>query len=138
MAGWHEGRSRRETTVRNISPTPNIVVMIGGQVRVYDAYITTAGPELDGPSTMTLYASTLMVDSSLAADSIVDATSRGNTPARLVLMLMDLRELAWHRAAYRRKHCIFAPADPVLVSPHTLQHRLWQRLQALKASELYA
>jgi hypothetical protein len=121
--------------VRNISSTPNIVVMIGGHVRVYYAYITTAGLELDGPSTLTLYASTLMVVSRFAADSIEDASSRGNTPARLVLI--DLRELASHRAAYRRKRCIFAPANPLVVSPNTLQHCLWQRLQACKASELY-
>jgi len=45
--------------MRHISPTPNIAVTIGGQLRVYYAYVTTAGPELDGPTTMTLYASTL-------------------------------------------------------------------------------
>jgi hypothetical protein len=48
---------REERTMREISPTPNITVTIGGQLRVYYAYVTTAGPELDGPTTMTLYAS---------------------------------------------------------------------------------
>ena len=40
--------------MRAIRPTPNIAVMIGGQLRVYYAYVTTAGPELDRPTTMTL------------------------------------------------------------------------------------
>jgi hypothetical protein len=122
--------------MRDISPTPNIPVTIGGQLRVYYAYVTTAGPELDGPSTMTLYASTLTDLSGFAADPIVHDNLRGKALARLVLI--DLRELAWHRARYRAEHCIFAPADPVLVSLKTLQHWLWQRLQAPTASEVHA
>ncbi len=122
--------------MRDSSLTPNIAVTIGGQLRVYYAYVTTAGPELDGPSTMTLYASTLTDLSGFAADPIVLDTSRSKAPARLVLI--DLRELAWHRAKYRNEHCIFAPADPVLVSLKTLQHWLWHRLQAPTASEVYA
>ena len=57
--------------MRDISPTPNIAVTIGGQLRVYYAYVTTAGPELDGPTTMTLYASTLTELSGFALDPIV-------------------------------------------------------------------
>jgi hypothetical protein len=122
--------------MRDISPTPNIAVTIGGQLRIYYAYVTTAGHELDGPSTMTLYASTLTDLSGFAADPIVHDTSRGKAPARLVLI--DLRELAWHRARYRHGQCLFAPADPVLVSLNTLQHWLWQRLQAPTAREVSA
>ncbi len=122
--------------MRDISPAPNIPVTIGGQLRVYYAYVTTAGPELDGPSTMTLYASTLTDLSGFAADPIVHDNLRGKALARLVLI--DLRELAWHRAKYRAEHCIFAPADPVLVSLKTLQGWLWQRLQAPSTSEVYA
>jgi hypothetical protein len=122
--------------MRDISPTPKIAVTIGGQLRIYYAYVTTAGPEFDGPSTMTLYASTLTDLSGFAADPIVHDTSRGKAPARLVLI--DLRELAWHRARYRTEHCVFAPADPVLVSLNTLQHWLWQRLQAPTAREVSA
>ena len=114
--------------MRDISPTPNITVTIGGQLRIYYAYVTTAGPELDGPSTMTLYASTLTDLSGFAADPIVHERVGGKARARLVLI--DLRELAWHRARYRGEHCLFAPADPVLVSLNTLQHWLWLRLQA--------
>jgi len=120
--------------MRDISPTPNITVTIGGQLRIYYAYVTTAGPELDGPSTMTLYASTLTDLSGFAADPIVHERVGGKAHARLVLI--DLRELAWHRARYRGEHCLFAPADPVLVSLNTLQHWLWLRLQAPSASEV--
>ena len=42
-----------------ITCTPSIAVTIGGQERVYHALVTTAAPTLDGPSTMTLHASTL-------------------------------------------------------------------------------
>jgi hypothetical protein len=136
MAGRQEGRSRKERTMRDISPTPNITVTIGGQLRIYYAYVTTAGPELDGPSTMTLYASTLTDLSGFAADPIVHERVGGKARARLVLI--DLRELAWHRARYRGEHCLFAPADPVLVSLNTLQHWLWLRLQASSASEVNA
>ncbi len=122
--------------MRDISPTPNITVTIGGQLRIYYAYVTTAGPELDGPSTMTLYASTLTDLSGFAADPIVYERVGGKARARLVLI--DLRELAWHRAKYRGEHCLFAPADPVLVSLNTLQHWLWLRLQAPSASEVNA
>jgi hypothetical protein len=46
---------REERTMREISPTPNITVTIRGQLRVYYAYVTTAGPDFDGPTTMTLF-----------------------------------------------------------------------------------
>jgi hypothetical protein len=108
---------------------------------VYYAYVTTAGPELDGPTTMTLYASTLTELSGFALDPIVLDSVGGQTLARLVLI--DLRELIWHRSRwhrsrYRREHCICAPADPMPVSPQTLQHWLWQRLQAPNASHRHA
>jgi hypothetical protein len=44
--------------MRDISPTPNIAMAIGGHLRIYYADVTTAGQELDDPSTMTLHAST--------------------------------------------------------------------------------
>ena len=121
---------------RAIAPTPHIAVTIGGQLRVYYAYVTTARPELDGPATMTLYASTLTELAGFALDPIVHDRVRGQALARLILI--DLRELTWHRATYRREQCICAPADPMLVSPHTLQHWLWQRLQAPHASQGHA
>lgn len=119
-----------------ISPTPSIEVTIGGQIRVYHAFVTTAAPTLDGPSTMTLHASTLADVSGFAADPIVHDTASSRTPARLVLI--ETRELAWHRARYRAEHCICAPADPMLVSLRTLQFWLWHRLQAPLDSEAHA
>src|SRR5580698_4466268 len=104
--------------MRHISPTPSIAVTIGGQLRVYYAYVTTAGAELDGPSTMTLYASTLTELSGFAADPIWHDRVRGQALARLILI--DLKELDWHRARYRQEQCICAPADPMLVSLKTL------------------
>ena len=57
---------------------------IGGRERVYHAF-TTAAPTLDGPSTMTLHASTLDV-SGLAADPIIHDRTTSKTPARIVLI----------------------------------------------------
>jgi hypothetical protein len=75
---------------------------------------------------MTQYASTLADVAGFAADPVEPARDSPRTSARLVLI--DAGELLWHRARYR--DCICAPADPVLVGPTTLQHWLWQRLQA--------
>ena len=122
--------------MRELSPTPSIEVTIGGQIRVYHAFVTTAAPMLDGPSTMTLHASTLADVCGFAADPMVHDVGNSKTPARLVLI--ESRELAWHRANYRAGHCICAPADPVLVSLRTLQFWLWQRLQAPGACEVHA
>src|ERR1700693_5054432 len=67
--------------MRDFSPTPNIAVTIGGQLRVYYAYVTTADPELDGPTTMTLYASTLTELSGFAIDPFVHDSVGGQTLA---------------------------------------------------------
>lgn len=119
-----------------IVPTPSIAVTIGGQIRVYHAFVTTATPVLDGPSTLTLHTSTLADVSGFAADPLVYDAARSTTPARLVLI--ETRELAWHRAQYRAERCVCTPADPILVSLRTLQHWLWQRLQAPTVSEVHA
>jgi hypothetical protein len=114
--------------MRAIAPTPNISVTIAGQLRVYYAYVTTACPDLDGPTTITLCASTLTEFSGFALDPILHDRVAGQTLARLGLI--DLRGPTPHRAGYREKKCICAPADPMLVSPQALQHWPWQRLQA--------
>ena len=119
-----------------LSPMPSIAVTIGGQLRIYHAFVTTAGPELDGPSTLTLHASTFADIAGFSADPIVHDTASGRLAARLVLI--ETRELAWHRARYRADHCVLSPADPVLISLRTLQHWLWQRLQAPAANEVHA
>ena len=116
--------------------TPTITVTIGGQIRIYHAFVTTARPARDGPSTVTLYASTLADVAGFAADPIVHDTVRSKAPARLVLI--DARELAWQRESYRADRSLCVPADPVLVSLKTLQHWLWARLQAPLPNEVHA
>jgi hypothetical protein len=136
MAGMHEPTSRKDRTMREFSPTHNITVEIADQLRVYSAHITTADPAFDGPSTVTLYRSTLTDLSGYAADPIVHDVAFGKTPARLVLI--ESREFRWHRAKYREEGCIFAAADPTLFNLNTLQGWLWQRLQAPAATEVHA
>jgi len=122
--------------MRDITPSPNITVTIGGQLRIYYAYVTTALPVLDGPSTLTLHTATLTDLSGFAATPIVHPVAIGRTPARLVLI--DLRELAWHRARYRDERCLLAAADPRLISVPKLQQWLWQRLQRSHPHEVPA
>jgi len=116
--------------------TPTITVTIAGQIRIYHAFVTTASPAVDAPSTLTLYTSTLADVAGFAADPLVFEATRGRLPARLVLI--ETRELAWQREKYRADHAICAPADPVLVSVKTLQQWLWARLQAPLPTEVHA
>jgi hypothetical protein len=122
--------------MRQLSITPSITVTIGRHTRLYFAFVTTAPATLDSPATMTLHAATLSDVAGLAADPITWDDGRGKTPGRLVLV--DGMELAWQRARYRGNQHILLPADPVLVGLNTLQHWLWQRLQAPIASEVQA
>jgi hypothetical protein len=114
--------------MRNHSITPSISVDIGGQLRIYHAFVTTAPPALDGPATLTLHTSTFADVAGFAADPIPFQTEFGRTTARLVLI--DTTELAWHRARYRTEHCVLAVADPQLLGLGALQNWLWQRLSA--------
>ncbi len=109
------------------SLTPSITVTIGRCTRLYFAFVTTAPAQLDAPATVTLCAGTFSNVIDFAADLITPA-EHGPTPARLVLV--DAMELAWQRARYRGDQHVLLPADSLLVSPNTLQHWLWQRLQA--------
>ena len=122
--------------MRHLSVTPSISVTIGRQTRLYFAFVTTAPADLDSPSTVTLHAATLSDVAGFAADPITCDTSKAKTPARLVLV--DALELAWQRAKYTASHHALLPADRVLVGLNTLQHWLWQRLQAAAASEVPA
>ena len=108
--------------------TPNIAVTIGQEMRLYHAFVTTAPATLDGPSTVTLYASTLSDVSGFAADPPAYDAARAGVDARLVLI--DTTELAWHRARYRDASHACVPVDPVLVGRSALQHWLWQKLLA--------
>jgi hypothetical protein len=119
-----------------LSITPSVTVTIGRHTRMYYAFVTTAPPALDSPATMTLHAGTFTDVIGLAADAIPYDDIQARMPARLVLV--DALELAWQRARIRGSHYHFLPADPVLVGLNTLQHWLWQRLQAPVASSVAA
>ena len=110
------------------SLTPNITVTIGHHTRIYFAFVTTAPHELDSPATVTLHAATFADVVNLAAEPIAFDIARGAAPARLVLV--DAMELAWQQAKFRGHQHLLLPADPGLVGLNTLQHWLWQRLQA--------
>ena len=118
--------------MRQLSITPSITVTIGRHTRLYFAFVTTAPAELDSPSTVTLHAAAFSDIAGFAADPITCDESRAKTPARLVLV--DAMELAWQRAKYRGGHHLLLPADRVLVGVTTLQHWLWQCLQATAAT----
>ena len=118
------------------SLTPSITVTIGRHTRLYFAFVTTAPAELDSPATVTLYAATFSDVAGFAADPITHDGLRGRMPARLVLV--DAMDLAWQRARYRGNQHLLLPADPVLVGLNTLQHWLWQRLQAPIPSQVAA
>lgn len=114
--------------MRTSALTPHISVTIGGQVRLYHAYITTAPARLDAPSTVTLYESTATDLAGFAIDPDAIHRLRSRTSARLVLI--DAVELTWQRARYADGgHTLITP-DDVLVSLSTLQLWLWQRLKA--------
>ena len=118
------------------SLTPNITVTIGHHTRIYFAYVTTAPTELDCPATVTLHAGPLADIAGFAAEPATLDDTRGRTPARLVLV--DAMELAWQRAKYRGLQHRLLSADPGLVGLNTLQHWLWQRLQASANSQVAA
>lgn len=118
------------------SITPTISVEIGGQLRIYHAFVTTARPAQDGPSTLTLYTSTFSDVAGFAVNPIPFDREYGRTAARIVLV--NATELEWHRAAYRSQHCLFAPVDAHLIGLPALQRWLWQRLAAPRPVEAMA
>jgi len=122
--------------MRQLSITPSITVTIGRHTRIYYAFVTTAPADIDSPATVTLHASTFSDVVGFAADPLPHDAGRGRIPARLVLV--DAMELAWQQAKYRGNDHLLLPADPVLVGLNTLQHWLWQRLQAPIASSVAA
>ena len=118
------------------SLTPNITVTIGHHTRIYFAFVTTAPAELDSPATVTLHSATFADVAGFAADPITLDEAHGPISARLILV--DAMELAWQRAKYRGSEHQLLSADPGLVGLNTLQHWLWQRLQAPMASQVAA
>jgi len=117
-----------------MSITPSITVTIGRHTRQYFAFVTTGPARLDSPSTITLHAAAFCeVAGRFAADPITCAEPRGRTPARLILVDATARHR--QRANYQGSPHRWLPADRVLVGLNTLQHWLWQRLQASTASD---
>ena len=122
--------------MRHLSITPSVTVTIGRHTRQYFAFVTTAPAELDSPLTVTLHAAPFADVVGLAADPVTVDELRARTPGRLVLV--EALELAWQRAKYRGHQHLLLRADPGLVGLNTLQHWLWQRLQAPSASPVAA
>ena len=114
--------------MRPVLITPSITVTIGRLTRQYFAFVTTAPADLDSPSTVTLHAAPLTDVIGLATDPTTYDRLRAGTAGRLVLV--EATELAWQRAKYRGHQHLLLSADPELVGLNTLQHWLWQRLQA--------
>ena len=94
--------------------SPAVDVTIGGQTRIYHAFITTAPIALDGPSTLTLYESCFADVAGFAADPIPFDRVLGKTSARLVLI-----------------------GSTELVGLNPLQHWLWQRLAIPSIGEVH-
>jgi hypothetical protein len=121
----HESRIGKEDVLHDTT-APAVDVTIGGQTRIYHAFVTTAPVTLDAPSTVTLCAATLVDVIGLAAEPVPFDGARGHTPTRLVLI--GSIELSWQRARYREGGYLVTPADPGLTGLRTLQQWLWQRL----------
>lgn len=110
-------------------------VTIGGETRIYEAFVTTAPVTLDRPSTVTLEESSFARVAHLAAEPITFDSKLGRRPARLVLLASG--ELILQRACYREGQYLLTPADPVLVGRNTLQQWLWNRLAMPSDQEVH-
>ena len=123
--------------MRQLSITPSITVTIGRHTRQYFAFVTTAPAELDSPATVTLHAAT--VRGRRRASRRIRSHTTSSAHERQHAWCWSMRmELAWQRAKYRGHQHLLLPADPGLVGLNTLQHWLWQRLQAPTASPVAA
>jgi len=116
-------------------PSSAVDVTIGGETRVYEAFVTTAPATLDKPSTVTLSESSFSEVAGWAADPIPFDVTFARTRARLVLIRSADLEL--QKAYYREGRYLLAPTDPVLVDANTLQHWLWNRLAMPCEEELH-
>ena len=107
--------------------TPTIDVTIGGETRLFHAYITTAATNLDAPGTSTLTRGTIRELAGFCLEPDALGNQRSGAPARLVLI--DATQLAWQRARYRQHGDQIGAVDPILIGLQTLQQWLWQRLR---------
>ena len=110
-------------------------IRIGGELRTYHAFITTAPAAFDTQGTISLHASTFAEVVALVEQPIPFDRALGQTPARLVLV--GRQEFELQRALYREGRYLLAPTDPHLVGETTLQRWLWQRLGAPPAYEVH-
>jgi hypothetical protein len=110
-------------------------VTIGGETRIYEAFVTTAPVTLDRPSTVTLEESSFAKVAPLAAEPITFDATLGRRPARLVLIANA--DLKIQKACYRAEHYLIAAADPVLVGRNTLEQWLWERLAMPSDQEVH-
>ena len=116
--------------------TPSAVdVTIGGETRIYQAFVTTAPAGLDRPTTVTLEEASFARVAHLTADPVPFDSTLGNKPARLVLIAeVDLKV---QKACYREGRHVVAPADLVLIGQNTLQQWLWNRLAMPSDQEVH-
>lgn len=122
--------------MRQLSITPSITVTIGRHTRQYFAFVTTAPADLDTPGTVTLHVGSFTELAGFVADPFIHDIPETSIRARLVLV--DAMELAWQRSKCRAQEHRLLRADPNLVALNTLQHWLWQRLQAPASSPVTA
>jgi hypothetical protein len=120
--------------MHEIASSAGIVVTIGGQTRQYEAFVTSASPRLDAPSTVTLYESSLADVAMFAASDVAINPAPARAGARLILV--DVTELAWQRARCREVRHLLVPADPWLAGANTLQPWLWRRLRGCIRCEI--
>jgi hypothetical protein len=131
LVGSFEQERRNPMTDTN---SVAVDVTIGDETRFYEAFITTAPATFDRPSTLTLYESNFSEVAGWAADPLPFDASRGQTPARMVLI--ESTERGRQRARYREGQYLLVRTDPVLVGRTTLKHWLWNRLAVPSATEV--
>lgn len=131
---WTLGELRGREAAVTPSNAASILVTIGQQTRIFHAYVTAAPAQLDAPSTMTLYSSTLAHLAMFADAEFMVEPEKAQRSARLVLV--DAMELTWQRARCRESGHRLVPADAWFVGPPTLQRWLWRRLFAVSYDEV--
>jgi hypothetical protein len=110
-----------------ISTIPaGVDVTIGGETRVYEAFVTTAPVALDRPTTVTLCESSFAEMVGWAVEPIPFDATLADMSTRLVLIRKA--DLDVQKAYYREGRHLLTPTDPVLLDLNTLQHWLWNRL----------
>ena len=128
-----EGR----TPMTERSLTPNITVTIGHHTRIYFAFVTTA------PDRARFASDGHAARGDRSRTSSASRRSRSPSTAPAAGHRRDWSSsMRWsspgNERQYRGNQHLLLPADPGLVGLNTLQHWLWQRLQAPAASQVAA